>query len=112
MLFFSSRGICYKLKVYKLPIGTPQSRGKALVNLLPLERGEIITAVMPLPEDESTWGELNVMFATASGGVRRNRLSDFTQINRNGKIAMKLDRSEERRVGKECVSTCRSRRSP
>jgi len=94
MLFFSSRGICYKLKVYKLPIGTPQSRGKAIVNLLPLEKGEFITAVMPLPEDESTWGDLNVMFATASGNVRRNRLSDFTQINRNGKIAMKLDEGD------------------
>ncbi|MEO3431665.1 DNA gyrase subunit A [Inquilinus sp. CAU 1745] len=91
MLFFSSRGICYKLKVYRLPVGTPQSRGKALVNMLPLERGEIITTVMPLPEDEDSWGDLNVVFATASGNVRRNRLSDFTQINRNGKIAMKLD---------------------
>ena len=91
VLFFSSRGIVYKMKVYRLPIGTPQSRGKALVNLLPLQQGETISTVMPMPEDEATWGDLNVMFATASGSVRRNDLSDFVQINRNGKIAMKLD---------------------
>jgi DNA gyrase subunit A len=91
MLFFSSRGIAYKMKVYKLPIGTPQSRGKALVNLLNLNPGETVSTVMPLPEDEATWGDLFAMFATASGNVRRNALSDFTTINRNGKIAMKLD---------------------
>ncbi|WP_366654714.1 DNA gyrase subunit A [Fodinicurvata sp. EGI_FJ10296] len=91
MLFFSSRGIVYKLKVYRLPLGSPTSRGKALVNMLPLDKGEWITTVMPMPEDEEEWGGLNVVFATASGTVRRNRLSDFTQINRNGKIAMKLD---------------------
>ena len=91
MLFFSSRGIAYKMKVYRLPIGTPQARGRALVNLLPLAAGETITAVTPLPEDEETWSDLFVLFATASGNVRRNRLSDFASINRNGKIAMKLD---------------------
>ena len=91
MLFFSSRGIVYRLKVFRLPIGTPQARGKALVNLLPVSTGETITAVMPMPDDEQLWEGLNVMFATASGGVRRNKLSDFTTINRNGKIAMKLD---------------------
>ncbi|MEM8916820.1 MAG: DNA gyrase C-terminal beta-propeller domain-containing protein, partial [Pseudomonadota bacterium] len=94
LLLFSSRGIAYKLKVYRLPVGTPQARGKAFVNLLPLEQGETITTVMPLPEDEETWADLNVVFATQSGGVRRNRLSDFVQINRNGKIAMKLDEGD------------------
>ncbi|MEK7244689.1 MAG: DNA gyrase subunit A, partial [Pseudomonadota bacterium] len=90
LLFFSSTGIAYKLKVYKLPIGTPTSRGKALVNLLPLKEGETITTVMPLPEDETTWDSLFVMFATRSGDVRRNRLSDFSSIWASGKIAMKL----------------------
>ena len=91
VLFFSTLGMVYKLKVYKLPEGTPQSRGKAMVNLLPLKEGETISTVMPLPEDETTWGQLNVMFATASGNVRRNDLSDFVNVMRNGKIAMKLE---------------------
>ena len=90
VLFFSSTGIVYKLKVYKLPLGTPQARGRALINLLPLDDGETITTMMPLPEDEDTWGELFVMFATASGGVRRNSLKDFVSVMANGKIAMKL----------------------
>ena len=90
VLFFSSIGIVYKLKVYKLPIGTPQARGKALINILPLDEGETITTLMPLPEDEDTWADLFVMFATETGGVRRNRLSDFTNVMANGKIAMKL----------------------
>ncbi|MFN3075312.1 MAG: DNA gyrase C-terminal beta-propeller domain-containing protein, partial [Alphaproteobacteria bacterium] len=94
VLFFSSRGQAYKLKVYRLPLGTPQARGKAMVNLLPLEEGETITAVMPLPEDETQWAELNVMFATATGNVRRNQLSDFTNVMVNGKIAMKLDEGD------------------
>ena len=91
VLFFSSRGIVYKEKVWRLPIGTPQSRGKALINMLPLEQGERITSIMPLPEDEDSWANLDVMFATTRGTVRRNKLSDFVQVNRNGKIAMKLD---------------------
>ena len=91
ILFFSSRGIVYKEKVWRLPIGTPQSRGKFLRNLLPLQQGERITSIMPLPEDEERWGELDVMFATTRGTVRRNKLSDFVQVNRNGKIAMKFD---------------------
>ena len=95
ILFFSDRGIVYKMKVWRLPAGTPQSRGKALINTLPLEQGERITKTMPLPEDESTWADLFVMFATESGSVRRNRLSDFVQINRNGKIAMKLDEGDQ-----------------
>jgi len=94
VLFFSSRGICYKMKVYRLPLGNPQSRGKAMVNLLPLQEGEIISTIMPLPEDETTWGDLHVMFATATGNVRRNRLSDFVDIRANGKIAMKLDEGD------------------
>ena len=94
MLFFSSRGMVYELKVYRLPLGTPQARGKALVNLLPLEEGEAITTVMPLTEDESARGALSVMFATESGTVRRNSLSDFTNIKANGKIAMKLDEGD------------------
>ena len=85
----------YTLKVYKLPLGTPQSRGKSMVNLLPLKEGETISTVMPLPEDEEVWAELNVMFATSSGNVRRNKLSDFTNVMRNGKIAMKLDEGDE-----------------
>ncbi len=91
MLFFSSRGIVYKEKVYRLPLGTPQSRGKALVNLLPLQEGETITTVMPLPEDETKWAGLYAMFATTGGDIRRNQLSDFTRVNANGKIAMKLE---------------------
>ncbi len=95
VLFFSSRGIVYKLKVYRLPEGNPQARGKALINLLPLEEGETITTVMPMPENEDSWGDLFILFATASGGVRRNRLSDFTNIMANGKIAMKLDDGDQ-----------------
>jgi len=91
LLFFSSAGIVYKLKVHRLPLGTPQARGKAMVNMLPLGEGETISTIMAMPEDEDTWGELDVMFATASGNVRRNKLSDFTNIMANGKIAMKLE---------------------
>ena len=90
VLFFSTRGIVYELKVYKLPIGSPQARGKAMVNLLPLAAGETISTVMTLPEDEEEWGQKFVMFSTAGGNVRRNRLSDFVNIKANGKIAMKL----------------------
>ncbi|HWA63288.1 MAG TPA: DNA gyrase subunit A [Caulobacteraceae bacterium] len=91
VLFFSSGGKVYKLKVWRLPVGTPTSRGKAFVNLFPIEHGETMTSILPLPEDEATWDSLDVMFATRSGSVRRNKLSDFVQVNRNGKIAMKLD---------------------
>lgn len=95
VLFFSSHGLVYQLKVYRLPLGKPQARGKALVNLLPLKEGENITAIMPLPEDEENWADLFVMFATKSGKVRRNRLSDFTNIKSNGKIAMKLEADDQ-----------------
>ncbi|MCX7341563.1 MAG: DNA gyrase subunit A [Hyphomicrobiales bacterium] len=94
LIFFSSLGQAYKEKVWRLPLAAPNARGKALVNLLPLEQGERITTVMPLPEDEASWDTLDVMFATASGNVRRNKLSDFVQVNRNGKIAMKLDEGD------------------
>ncbi|MBI0166810.1 DNA gyrase subunit A [Bartonella sp. M0280] len=103
VLFFSSRGIVYKEKVWRLPVGTPQSRGKALINLLPLQQGERITTIMPLPEDEESWSELDVMFATTRGTVRRNKLSDFVQVNRNGKIAMKFDDDEDEILS---VDTC------
>ncbi len=90
VLFFSSRGMCYRMKVWRLPAATPQAIGKALVNLLPLAQGEVITSILPLPEDSETWKALQLVFATLSGNVRRNALSDFENINRNGKIAMKL----------------------
>ena len=95
VLFFSSRGMVYKLKVWRLPEAAPQARGKALVNLLPLQPGEHITTVMPMPEDEDSWDKLDVMFATSKGTVRRNKLSDFVGIRQNGKIAMKLDEGME-----------------
>jgi len=94
ILFFTSRGIVYKEKVWRLPVGTPQSRGKFLRNILSLEEGDRITAILPLPEDEDSWANLDVMFATTRGTVRRNKLSDFVQVNRNGKIAMKLDEGD------------------
>ena len=94
VLFFSSTGLVYKMKVYRLPLGTPQARGKAMVNLLPIGEGETISTVMPMPEDEETWGNLHVMFATSKGDVRRNMLSDFVDIRANGKIAMKLGEGE------------------
>ncbi len=95
VLFFSSRGQVYKEKIWRLPLSAPQARGKALVNILPLEQGERITTIMPLPEDEAAWATLDVMFATTRGTVRRNKLSDFAQVNRAGKIAMRLDEGEE-----------------
>ncbi len=94
LLFFSSAGMVYKMKAWRLPAGDPRTKGRALVNLLPLNQGETITSVMALPEDEHAWDKLDVMFATRSGGVRRNKLSDFVQVNRNGKIAMKPDEGD------------------
>jgi DNA gyrase subunit A len=91
MVFFSSTGMAYKLKVWRLPEARIQGKGKAMVNLLPLSEGERITTIMPMPEDESQWEKLHVVFATKSGDVRRNELSDFVNINKSGKIAMKLD---------------------
>ncbi|MHC2002806.1 DNA gyrase subunit A [Methylobacterium sp. CM6241] len=95
VLFFSNQGQVYKEKVWRLPMAAPNARGKALVNILAMDAGtERITTIMPLPEDEASWETLDVMFATASGGVRRNKLSDFVQVNRAGKIAMKLDEGD------------------
>jgi DNA gyrase subunit A len=91
LVFFSSTGMAYKLKVWRLPEARIQGRGKAMVNLLPLSEGERITTILPLPEDEAQWEKMHVIFATKSGSVRRNELSDFVNIHRNGKIAMKLD---------------------
>ncbi|MEM6712641.1 MAG: DNA gyrase subunit A, partial [Pseudomonadota bacterium] len=91
VLFFSSQGQVYREKVWRLPLAAPQARGKALVNILPLSQGERITSILPLPEDEDSWANLDVIFCTNFGSVRRNKLSDFQRINRNGKIAMKLD---------------------
>src|SRR5205823_9068740 len=94
VLFFSSHGRVYKEKIWRIPPAAPQARGKALINILPLEQGERITTIMPLPEDENSWGELDVMFATTRGTVRRNKLSDFVDVRRSGIIAMKLDDGE------------------
>ena len=95
ILFFTSAGMVYQLKCYRLPEAAPQALGKAMVNLLPIETGETINTVMPMPDDQDSWENLHVMFATASGNIRRNRLSDFTNIKRNGKIAMKLAEGDE-----------------
>jgi DNA gyrase subunit A len=94
VLFFASNGKAYKLKVWRLPLGSPTSKGKAFVNLLPIEPGESIMNILALPEDEAQWDRLDIMFATRSGDVRRNKLSDFVNVNRAGKIAMKLDETD------------------
>ncbi len=112
LLFFSSLGQVYKMKVWRLPIAEPQARGKALINMLPLDQGERITSIMPLPEDEADWQKLDIMFATRSGGIRRNSLADFVEINKNGKIAMKLDEGERQtkssasRRARAVMTTC------
>ncbi len=90
VLFFSSAGIVYKIKVWKLPLTTPQAKGRAIINLLPLSDGDTIETILPLPEDEETWADLNVMFATRKGVVRRNLLSDFSNVMSNGKIAIRM----------------------
>jgi len=95
VLFFSSKGIVYKMKVYKLPLGSPTSKGKPFVNLLPLTEGENITAIMKLPELEEDCKGLSVMFATSQGNIRRNSLMDFVNVQSNGKIAMKLDEGDK-----------------
>ena len=95
VLFFSSKGLVYKLKVYKLPLGSPTSKGKPFINLLPLEQNETITTIMKLPENEAECQNLSIMFATAKGNVRRNSLMDFVNVQSNGKIAMKLDEGDK-----------------
>jgi DNA gyrase subunit A len=94
VLFFSSRGRAYTLKVWKLPLAAPQARGKAFVNLLPIETDETITSIITMPADTAARDRLNIMFATTAGGVRRNALSDFVDIRRSGIIAMKLEEGE------------------
>ena len=103
ILFFSSTGIVYKMKVWKLPQGTPQSKGKAMINLLPLSDGEIITTIMPLPENEKEWENLNIIFTTMNGNVRKNKLSDFVDVRANGKIAMKLQDNDEIKTVETCT---------
>ncbi len=95
VLFFSNKGQVYKLKVYKLPLGAANTRGKALINIFPLSEGETITTFMPLPEDESKWDAMHIFFATAGGNVRRNDLSDFHDIRANGKIAIRLEEGDK-----------------
>jgi DNA gyrase subunit A len=100
VLFFSTAGKVYRLKVWRLPEGSPQSRGRAMANLLPLAEGETISTVLPLPEDEAEWGKLNVVFATAKGRARRNSMDAFTNVPSNGKLAMRFeDGSEDRLIG-------------
>ena len=91
LLFFSNRGQVYSLKLYKLPLGNPQSKGRPIVNILPLQGGETITNVMPMPENQDEWDNMHIMFATAKGNIRRNDLSDFKKIQSNGKIAIRMD---------------------
>ena len=95
ILFFTSKGLVYQLKCYRLPESAPQALGKAMVNLLPITPDETIQTIMPMPDNEDAWDSMNVMFATAKGNIRRNMLSDFVKINRNGKIAMKLAEDDQ-----------------
>jgi len=94
ILFFSNLGQVYKLKVWKLPQGSPQSKGKALINILPLAQGENISTILPLPEDEDSWSDLHAIFATSKGNIRRNLLSDFSNVRANGKIAIRLSEGD------------------
>ena len=117
VLFFSSEGKVYKLKVWRLPNAQANARGRSFANLLPIEQGERITSILPLPEDEAAWERLDVMFATTTGGVRRNKLSDFVNVNRAGKIAMKLDEGQHIvgvslcNAGQDVLLTTAARRS-
>ena len=103
VLFFSSTGQVYKMKVYRLPLSTPQARGKALVNIFPLKAGETIETFMPLPENEADWDKLNIFFATAQGNVRRNDLEDFKSVQSNGKIAIRMDEGDKLVGVKTCL---------
>jgi len=95
VIFFSSEGLAFKIKAWKIPEGSPSSKGKSLFNILPLKNHQSITSIMPLPEDEALWKNLLVIFVTANGNVRKNSLEDFTNINANGKIAMKLETNDK-----------------
>ncbi len=103
VLFFSTEGLVYKLKAWKIPEGTSISRGKSLYNILPLKNHQSISSIMPLPEEKSEWKNLNIVFATSKGKIRKNSLEDFTNINASGKIAMKLD-PDDKIIG---VKICR-----
>ncbi len=103
VLFFSTEGLVYKLKAWKIPEGTSVSRGKSLYNILPLKNHQSISSIMPLPEEKSEWKNLNIVFATSKGKIRKNSLEDFININASGKIAMKLD-PDDKIVG---VKICR-----
>ena len=98
VLFFSSAGKVYRLKVWKLPLGGPNAKGRPMVQMLPLDKDETITTVLALPEDEAAWGRLHVMFATAKGSVRRNSMDAFTSINANGKLAIRFDDGDDDRL--------------
>ncbi len=91
LLIFTTDGMVYKLKTWRLPLGSRTSKGKAIVNILPIDPGTSIAAIMPVDRDEAEWDDLQIVFATSAGTVRRNRLSDFTNVMRNGKIAMKFE---------------------
>jgi DNA gyrase subunit A len=95
VLFFSTQGLVYRIKAYKIPEGTPASKGKSIFNLLPLKSHHSISSIMPLPEDETEWKKLFVIFVTANGNVRKNSLEDFVNINTSGKIAMKLEETDK-----------------
>ena len=105
VLFLSSRGMAYKMKVWRLPLSAPQARGKALINLLPLQQDETITSIVPLPEEERGETGVFILFATRSGNVRRNELADFAEVRQNGKIAMKLDTGDEIAGAQLCRET-------
>ncbi len=104
LIFFSNKGMAYQMKAYKIPLATPQALGKALINLLPLSQGEVISTIMPLPENQDDWKNHYIMFVTNKGTVRKNRLSDFANIRQNGKIAMKFENEDEKIVS---VSYCK-----
>ena len=95
VIFFSSEGLAFKIKAWKIPEGSPSSKGKSLFNILPLKNHQSISSIMPLPEDEALWKNLLVIFVTANGNVRKNSLEDFSNINANGKIAMKLETNDK-----------------
>jgi len=95
VLFFSTQGLTYKIKAHKIPEGSSASKGKSIFNILPLKSHHAISSIMPLPEDETEWKNMMVIFATSKGNVRKNTLEDFSNINTNGKIAMKLDQDDK-----------------
>ena len=105
VLFFSSAGKVYRMKVWRLPEGGPNAKGRPMVNLLPLAEGETISTVLPLPEDEAEWGGLHIMFATARGTVRRNSMDAFTSIRTAGKRAMRFGDSESEDGEEEAIRT-------